>query len=82
MIYPIYTAQISPPSELVCFVKLPDGRTQDLSYLCGDQPHKARSAGVGISPIADPPDYIPPNAVNSTPSDAQSSQPLLEEEDE
>jgi hypothetical protein len=82
MIYPIYLAQIPQPPESVCFIQLPTGRTQDLSYLCGESPKPVRSPEFVANPVVDPPVYLPPNAVNSRVNAEPATKPEPEEEEE
>jgi hypothetical protein len=84
MIYPIDIAPVPQPPELVCFVKLSNGRIQDLSHLCGDQPPKPRATKLVASPIAAPANDLPPNANNFRPVPDQPlpAEPEEEEEEE
>lgn len=76
--YPMYIAPISQPTELICFAQLPNGRIQDLSYLCGG---KLNQPPLPESPIAESPDYIPPNAANFPADSETSAKPVPEEEE-
>jgi hypothetical protein len=86
MIYPsdlaINLPPIAQPTELVCFIKLPDGRIQDLGRLCGEKPIKPRQSELRVNSNDDSPAYLPPNAGNTRPDSEQPAQSLPEEEEE
>ncbi len=78
----IDSAPVQPPTELVCFIKLPDGRIQDLSAWCGEPANPPQRLKGDASAIDQPPVYSPPNSGNRRPADADPAQAESAEPDE